>query len=188
MTRINNQINEVMLCKNDFENCRGENLIFLESFNTHRPILDVERAKYFTESMKETEGEPLVLRWSKALLHIAKNMTVYIDDDNLLVGRGGQPGRYGMLFPELDGDFLDVAIEQLPSRVESPFNISQADADIVINEIAPYWKGKTFHENLTKALPKETLKTPMVLKNPLYSIFIVNTTRICGYSIRKRCI
>ncbi|ABO51254.1 Formate C-acetyltransferase [Desulforamulus reducens MI-1] len=178
------RIQEEMLGKNDFKKGRERIYKILESFNTQRPIIDVERAKYFTESMKETEGEPLVLRWSKALLHIAKNMTVYIDDDNLLVGRGGQPGRYGMLFPELDGDFLDVAIEQLPSRVESPFNISQADADIVINEIAPYWKGKTFHENLTKALPKETLKYTYDPKDPLKSRFIVNETASFRSSIQ----
>lgn len=178
------RIQEEMLGKNDFKQGRERIYKILESFHTQRPIIDVERAKYFTESMKETEGEPLVLRWSKALLHIAKNMTVYIDDHNLLVGRGGQPGRYGMLFPELDGDFLDVAIEQLPSRVESPFNISQADADIVVNEIAPYWKGKTFHEKLAEALPKETLKVTYDPADVLKSRFIVNETASFRSSIQ----
>lgn len=139
------RIQEEMLGKEDFKQGRERVYEILTSFHTDRPKIDVERAKYFTESMKQTEGQPLVLRWSKALKHIAENITVYIDDHQLLVGRAGYPGRYGILFPELDGDFLDVAIEQLPSRVESPFNITQEDADIVINEIAPYWKGKTFY-------------------------------------------
>ena len=178
------RIQEEMQGKDDFKKGRERIYKILESFNTQRPIIDVERAKYFTESMKETEGELLVLRWSKALLHIAKNMTVYIDDHNLLVGRGGQPGRYGMLFPELDGDFLDVAIEQLPSRVESPFNISQADADIVINEIAPYWKGKTFHEALAQALPEDTLRVTYDPKDVLKSRFIVNETASFRSSIQ----
>jgi pyruvate-formate lyase len=38
----------------------------------------VERALYFTQSMQQTEGELLTLRWAKALKHIAENMTVYI--------------------------------------------------------------------------------------------------------------
>ncbi|AQS57885.1 (2S)-3-sulfopropanediol dehydratase [Desulforamulus ferrireducens] len=178
------RIQEEMLGKDDFKKGRERIYKILESFQGQRPIIDVERAKYFTESMKQTEGEPLVLRWSKALLHIAQNMTVYIDDHNLLVGRGGQPGRYGMLFPELDGDFLDVAIEQLPSRVESPFNISQSDADIVINEIAPYWKGKTFHEKLAESLPEDTLKLTYDPNDILKSRFIVNETASFRSSIQ----
>ena len=95
----------------------------LHSFNHKRPRIDVERAKYFTESLRSTEGEPLILRWSRALKHIAENITVYIDDHQLLVGRAGGPGKYGILYPELDGDFLDTALSELPSRRESPFSI-----------------------------------------------------------------
>jgi len=168
------------------QNYEGRERVYniLGSFQSQRPIIDIERAKYFTESFKKTEGQPLILRWSKALKHIAENITVYIDDHQLLVGRAGCPGRYGILYPELDGDFLDVALEELPKRVESPFNISQEDADVVINEIAPYWKGKTFHENLAKALPEETLKLTYDPENPLISRFIVNETASFRSSIQ----
>ena len=87
-----------------------------ETFKGKKPVIDIERARYFTESIKQTEGQPLVLRWAKALKHIAENITVYIDDNQLIVGRAGQPGRYGILYPELDGDFLDLSIEQLPRK------------------------------------------------------------------------
>lgn len=140
------------------------------------PIIDIERAKYFTNSMKQTEGQPLVLRWAKAMKHIAENISVYIDKDNLLVGRAGCPGRYGILYPELDGDFLDLAVEDLPKRVESPFNISEEDARIVVEDIAPYWKGKTYHEALAKALPEDTLKLTYDPEDVLRSRFIVNET------------
>lgn len=156
----------------------------LDSFQNTRPRIDVERAKYFTESFKETEGEPLILRWSKALKHIAENITVYIDDNQLIVGRSGYEGRYGILYPELDGDFLDLAIEQLPKRTESPFDISKEDADIIIKDIAPYWKGKTFHEDLAKALPKETVKFTYDPKDSLKSRFIVNETASFRSSIQ----
>ena len=141
-----------------------------------RPNIDIERAKYFTESMKQTEGQPLVLRWAKAMKNIAENITVFIDEENLLVGRAGSPGRYGILYPELDGDFLDLAIEQLPQRLESPFNILDEDAQIVIHEIAPYWKGKTYREALAKALPEATLKLTYDQNDSLRSRFIVNET------------
>lgn len=150
--------------------------ILKEIQKNRRPSIDIERAKYFTESMRQTEGQPLILRWAKAMKHIAENITVYIDKDNLIVGRAGRPGRYGILYPELDGDFLDVAIKELPNRVESPFNISEEDARIIIEEIAPYWKGKTYHEALAKALPEETLKLTYDPNNVLNSRYIVNET------------
>ncbi len=177
------RIQEDQLGKKNFE---GRERVFqiLTSFQDLRPKIDVERAKYFTQSFMVTEGQPLVLRWAKALMHTAENMTVYIDDHQLLVGRAGYQGRYGILFPELDGDFLDIAIEQLPNRVESPFDVTPEDAQVIIKEIAPYWKGKTFHENLAKALPEDTFKVTYDPENPLNSRFLVNETATFRSSIQ----
>lgn len=156
----------------------------LNSFKNNRPKIDIERAKYFTETFKETEGEALILRWAKALFNYAKSATVYIDENQLIVGRSGKEGRYGLVYPELDGDFLDIAIEELPNRLNSPFDIDPKDARIAIEEIAPYWKGKTYHEALTNALPKETMKYTYNPNNPLESRFIVNETSSFRSSIQ----
>ena len=156
----------------------------LESFEGLRPHIDVERAKFFTESMKQTEGEPLVLRWAKAMFHIAANITVYIDPHQLLAGRVGKPGRYGILYPELDGDFLDTAVRDLPTRRESPATISKEDARIVVEEIAPYWKGKTYHEALNAALPPDVHKLTYDDPDGLMSRFIVNETSSFRSSIQ----
>ncbi len=156
----------------------------LERFDNTRPIIDIERALYFTESMKETEGEMLCLRWAKALKTIAEKMTVYIDEDQLLAGRGGCQGRYGVLYPELDGDFLDIAVKELPFRTESPFVISEENATIVVEQIAPYWKGKTYHEALSAALPESVHKLTYDDPEGLISRFIVNETSSFRSSIQ----
>lgn len=148
----------------------------LESIENLTPSIDIQRALYFTKSMQETEGEHLTLRWAKALYNIAENIDVYIDDDNLLCGRAGAQGRYGILYPELDGDFLDLALKELPNRESSPFTISQADADVVVHEIAPYWKGKTYHEALNKAFAPETHALTYNDPDGLHSRYIVNET------------
>ncbi|MBI5579847.1 MAG: glycyl radical protein [Deltaproteobacteria bacterium] len=159
-----------------FEKGRERVFSILKGFQMQRPRIDIERAKYFTESMRQTEGQHLTLRWAKALKNIAEKMTVYIDDHQLIVGRSGQPGRYGILYPELDGDFLDMAVQQLSTRTQSPFDIAAKDAQVVIDEIAPYWKGKTFHEALAVALPEETARYTFNPEDPLMSRFIVNET------------
>ncbi len=156
----------------------------LDRFEGQKPRIDIERALYFTQSMQETEGQPLVLRWAKALMHIARNITVYVQDDQLLLGRAGCDGRYGILYPELDGDFLDIAVRDLPTRKTSPATITPEDAKRVIEEIAPYWKGKTFHESLNAALPPEVHKLTYDDPRGLISRFIVNETASFRSSIQ----
>ncbi len=151
-------------------------LRILERIQNLSPKVDVERGKYFTESMRQTEGQPLVLRWAKAMYNVAEKITVYIDEDQLLAGRAGAQGRYGILYPELDGDFLDLGVKELHKREVSPFTIEDEDAKIIIEEIAPYWKGKTYHEDLAIALPDETLKLTYNPEDVMYSRFIVNET------------
>lgn len=62
----------------------------LEDIQFTVPTVDIERARYFTESMRQTEGQLLTLRWAKALKNVAEKITVYITPDQLLVGRVGQ--------------------------------------------------------------------------------------------------
>ena len=157
----------------------------LERFDGQKPAIDVERALYFTQSMAETVGQPLVLRWAKALMNVAKNITVMVQDDQLLLGRcGGHDGRYGILYPELDGDFLDIAVRDLPTRPQSPASISLEDAKIVVEQIAPFWKGRTYHEALNKALPAEVHKLTYDDPDGLISRFIVNETSSFRSSIQ----
>ncbi len=157
----------------------------LERFDGQKPRIDIERALYFTQSMKETEGEPVVLRWAKALMNVAKNITVTVDEDQLVLGRaGGVKGRYGILYPELDGDFLDIAVKDLPTRKTSPASITPEDAEHVVNDVAPYWKGKTFHEALNAALPPEVHKLTYDDPQGLISRYIVNETASFRSSIQ----
>jgi len=154
----------------------------LKTSQAAKPVIDVERGLYFTCSFQQTEGQPLILRWAKALLYYARNATVYIDDDQLIVGRAGKPGRYGILYPELDGNVLGEAVRRLPGREYSPFDISPKDAKIIQERIAPYWQGKTYHEALAKALFPET--AALTYNADLSSRFIVNETSSFRSSIQ----
>lgn len=129
----------------------------IRAFDGKKPRVDVERARLFTESMRQTEGEMLVLRWAKALKHMGETMSVYIDDDQLIVGRLGRQGsRYGILYPELDGDYQAAALKELPDDPAAPFDVRAEDAQVVEELITPYWKDKTFHQDLNRRLPRES--------------------------------
>ncbi|PWL64863.1 MAG: glycyl radical enzyme [Desulfovibrionaceae bacterium] len=170
--------------ENHFRKTHPRVFRLLERFDGQKPRIDIERALYFTESMRQTEGEHLTLRWAKALMHIAKNISVCVQEDQLLLGRAGCDGRYGILYPELDGDFLDIAVRDLPTRQQSPAYITEGDARRVVEEIAPYWKGKTYHEDLNASLPPEVHKLTYDDPEGLISRFIVNETSSFRSSIQ----
>ena len=140
------------------------------------PHVDVERARYFTESMMRTEGEHLTLRWAKALKNVAEKITVWITPDQLLAGRVGKLGRYGILYPEIDGDFYREVLADLEHRDKSPFQISKEDIKTVMEDIAPYWEGKTYHEHLNKAIPAEIRGVTYDDDRGLKSKFVVSET------------
>jgi pyruvate formate-lyase/glycerol dehydratase family glycyl radical enzyme len=126
----------------------------LEALRGQLPRISMERAKLFTESFRETEGEHLCLRWAKAMMHIAQNITLYIGNEDLVVGRtDGKPGRHGLVFPELEGSFLDTVADMMVSN--NQYILSEKDA-ACMREISAYWKGKTILDQLYKNLPAET--------------------------------
>ena len=135
-------------------------LRMFEAIRTYGPPrLTLERAIYFTESFKTTEGQPLVLRWAKALQHIAENIPVAIFDDELIVGRPNTWfGRYSLVFPELDGTIMKAGAEAFIAAKGAPdaVVVTEEDKKIIDEVLFPYWNGKDFTPNFVKALPPES--------------------------------
>src|SRR5512136_954677 len=137
----------------------------LRMFNAIRssgaPRVALERAVYFTESFKATEGQPLVWRWAKALQHIAENISVAIFDDELIVGRPCTWfGKYSLVYPELDGTIIQEGakafIEAKKAGAPDAVTVTDEDKKVIDEVLFPYWNGKDFTPNFIKALPPET--------------------------------
>lgn len=123
------------------------------------PRVALERAIYFTESFKTTEGQPLVLRWAKALQHIVENISVAIFDDELIVGRPNTwLGRWGIVYPELDGDVMPSGIEMFRKNKGKPGDVlvTEEDERVVTEILTPFWAGKDYASNFIKSLPEDT--------------------------------
>ena len=106
----------------------------------------IERARYYTQSFKQTEGEPQVIRMAKALRHHLENVTVVLNENDLFAGYAGGKMLCSEVFPELASQYLDEdAWEEAGSFNINPVDIS--DEEIAeLKEIAPYWRGKSLHE------------------------------------------
>ncbi|OBB16763.1 glycyl radical enzyme [Mycobacteriaceae bacterium 1482268.1] len=123
------------------------------------PRLQLERALLFTESFKETEGQPLVLRWALALKHIAENIDVAILPGELIVGRPHNFfGTCVLAYPELDGSLLLESVEvfeELKGKI-GYVEFSEESKKAIREVIVPYWQERDYLTAYVRALPEET--------------------------------
>lgn len=88
------------------------------------PSICVERARLVTESHRRTERMPPVLRRAHALADTLMGMSVFIDDEELVVGNHGSTPRAAPLFPEF-GSFSGEELDMMPTRGVDTLQISE---------------------------------------------------------------
>ena len=163
---------------------RARTARILSRFAGQVPRLSVDRARYFTRSFRTTEHLPLVVRWAKALAHVMENIDVRILPDELIVGRGGPEGRYGILYPELEGAYFATAGSLLESAEDMPHHFSEQDIAVIRDELLPFWAGKTFRESLADAVPLH-LRRLLYKDGDIYvPSFIIHETATVRHSLQ----
>ncbi|MFX0021212.1 MAG: pyruvate formate lyase family protein [Candidatus Hermodarchaeota archaeon] len=125
--------------------------------------LCIERMRYFTEIYKQFPNTPEVIKRAKAIAHTLKNMTIFIRNDELLVGNETSRN----LGEKINLDLLryDNSLDKpsmykkLARRKLQPFYIEDKDRDELL-ELIPFWKGKSLvADKINKRLLKEGLIT-----------------------------
>jgi pyruvate-formate lyase len=89
-----------------------------------KPELCSQRAVIITESYRRTEGEPIIMRRAKALKDLLERMSIFIGDDELIVGHQAEKYRSAPFFPEMDGAWLVAEFDTLETRAVDPFIVS----------------------------------------------------------------
>ena len=121
------------------------------------PEIESDRAVLLTESYKESEGQPIIVRRAKAFSHILRNIPITIRKDELIVGSATKSPRSCQVFPEFSYDWLEKEFDTVETRSADPFYISE-DNKRVLRDIYKYWKGKTTSELATSYMADETIK------------------------------
>jgi pyruvate formate-lyase/glycerol dehydratase family glycyl radical enzyme len=125
--------------------------------------LCIERMRYFTEIYKKFPNDPEIIKRAKAVAHTLENMTVFIRDDELLVGNETSKN----LGEKINLDLLryDNSLDKpsmykkLARRKLQPFFIEDNERDELLDMI-PFWKGKSLvADKINKRLLKEGLIT-----------------------------
>lgn len=106
------------------------------------PEVESERAVLVTESYRETEGMPILIRRAKALERILNHLPIVIRDDELVVGVITKNLRSAQIYPEFSFEWVEKEFDTMDKRSADPFKISEA-AKSELKEAFKYWKGKT---------------------------------------------
>lgn len=125
----------------------------LKAYWESRPEVDIERARIYTQSYKETEGEAAIIRRAKAFREYCDKRNINIPQDQLIVGDTAIKPRAGAVDPIFHTGWLSQELYTIADRKQDPYHISKEDRKELEEEIFPYWSGKSVHEHWLKQIP-----------------------------------
>lgn len=120
------------------------------------PEIESARAVLITESYRQTENEPMIIRRAKAFQHILENIPIIIRDLELIVGSTTIAPRGCQTYPEFSYEWLEAEFDTVETRSADPFYISE-QTKRELKEADAYWKGRTTSELATAYMEPETL-------------------------------
>ena len=119
------------------------------------PTLTIERALIETAFYKENYGKmPNCILRARNFYEICKQKTIYIGDDELIVGERGPVPKAVPTFPELTCHTVED-LHTLDTRELQPYHISQEDIETYEREVIPYWQGRTQRERIFNHVSRE---------------------------------
>jgi pyruvate formate-lyase/glycerol dehydratase family glycyl radical enzyme len=103
--------------------------------------LDLQRSVLLTESYKETDGQPMVIRRAKALENILSRMDLYIQDHERIVGNNVSTP-HGLFFG------IDMAWRSVRRIVneEEGRTLLDDEGRKTLDELITYWDGKSMSD------------------------------------------
>ncbi|WP_054030572.1 glycyl radical protein [Desulfatitalea tepidiphila] len=127
---------------------------YLENFKHSQPSYTIYADRAIARVMKETEGEPMVLRRAKAFAAVVAEMPINIYPDELFVGWIAGTPESTAACPEQRGAKFELQLEYIEK-------IDEEDRRVLKEEIIPYWKGdggwrKNWGTRAYQMMPPET--------------------------------
>ena len=120
----------------------------VENLFAKMPEIEPARARLLTESFRQTENEPMVMRKAKAFAHILDNIPIIIRDEELIVVSSTLAPRGCQTYPEFSYEWMEAEFETVATREADQFYISD-QTKRELREADSDWKGKTTSELAT---------------------------------------
>ncbi|MEG2054003.1 MAG: pyruvate formate lyase family protein, partial [Oscillospiraceae bacterium] len=122
------------------------------------PKICSERCKIFTNSMKRDAGLPVAIRRANAFYDVLDQMTVWVKEDELIVGNQAKWPKASPIYPEYSNQWILDEMDGKPYKWdERPGDKFYADEDVKqdLRDCIEYWKDKALFDSLRKTLPSE---------------------------------
>ncbi|AYD40539.1 formate C-acetyltransferase/glycerol dehydratase family glycyl radical enzyme [Clostridium fermenticellae] len=126
-----------------------------EKQNKVKPSIGVERARLATEAIEKHAVEPPVLQKAYMLAHILKNMTIFIQDGELIVGNLADKPRCAPVFPEYNSEWIVEEIDEFATRPTDPLLITDEEKKELV-QILSKWKGNSFEKIVERNLSEKS--------------------------------
>lgn len=119
-----------------------------------KPYIDAQRAVLATESYKANQHQPSVMKRALMLKNILEKMSIYIEDETLIVGNQASSNKDAPIFPEYTLEFVMNELDTFDKRDGDVFYITE-ETKQQIREIAPFWENNNLRSKGGALLPKE---------------------------------
>jgi trans-4-hydroxy-L-proline dehydratase len=118
------------------------------------PCISIERALLETEFYRENYGKVSmpVLR-AQNFYYLCQKKTIYIGEDELIVGERGPVPKAVPTFPELTCHTAED-FRILNERDKQRYHVRAEDIATYEREVIPYWQGKTMRERIFSHVPQ----------------------------------
>ena len=122
---------------------------------TTQAHIDMERAKYFTETYRQYEGTVSVpeLR-ALALKNYFSKKTLYIGEGELIVGEKGCDPQAAPTFPDLCCHTVED-LKVMNDRKLINFTVKEEDYDFQEKEMIPYWENRSIRHKILAHMTPE---------------------------------
>lgn len=111
-----------------------------------RPSISAARAKAFTDVYKANPGVPPILLRAMAFKRACETAPLAIFDDELIVSHPSGRRRAGEVAPDIAWRWVRDELDNLPTRAQDPYQVSDEDRRLLIEEIFPYWESRSVDE------------------------------------------
>lgn len=125
---------------------------FREELLEAKPYVCAERAILTTEAYKEHADKPVHLKRAYMLEKILNNMTIFIEDDTLIVGNQASSNRSAPIFPEYAMDWVINELDDFEKRDGDVFYITEETKE-KLKGIADYWYHNTVKDKGLALMP-----------------------------------
>ena len=126
---------------------------YREELLSAKPQVCAERAVIATETYRENLHQPLAIRRALMLKNVLDQMSIYIEDDTLIVGNQASGSRCAPIFPEYAMDWVIAELDEFDKRPGDRFEITE-ETKAELREIASFWKNNTVKDRGLAAMPE----------------------------------